>query len=653
MFLQLKHHLVLPVRAVVTLLFVCAVFAQQPPTTEIEPVRTSITVMERVQTEAPAFVSVLSKEDVQEQPSVNLDDRLRAIPGFTLFRRSSSLVANPTTQGVSLRGLGSSGASRTLVLWDGIPINDPFGGWVYWTRVNPDELERVEISRGASTSVFGDRAMSGAIALFSRPAEPLRVTASYEGGNKNTHMSTLGLSHVWKRFAASGQVRGFTSDGYYIVQESRRGLADTKANVKFLAGDTRLDYLGSSDRFFLKLDILAEHRDNGTLITENSTGLGTIAAHYSKQWTSDTISVLGYHTREAYRATFSAVSADRNTDRLTFLQRVPSEAVGAAGLWRRRGNDWGLLAGADMQRVEGTSTDTLVPTGQRIGGGSQFQQGTFIQVDGGAGPAKVFLGARQQFTGRGTRFFSPNAGLALGRGFWRVRGSVYRSFRAPTLNELFRDFRAGNAETRANPELRPETMFGAEAGLDVVGEHGRIALTLFRHEIDNVITNVTLSTTPQLISRQRQNAAEALVRGVDLTFSRGFGSYWRGEAGYLFSDSRFSTGPRIPQVPRHSGMAQLTFSREGTLVSGGFRSFSHQFEDDLNRFLMGGFATLQFVARQRITGGLSAQFAADNLLNREYVVGVTAPAAGSVSPLYAIGAPRLWRAGLRWDGPLR
>ena len=100
-------------------------------------------------------------------------------------------------------------------------------------------------------------------------------------------------------------------------------------------------------------------------------------------------------------------------------------------------------------------------------------------------------------------------------------------------------------------------------------------------------------------------------------------------------------------------MAQLTFSREGTLVSGGFRSFSHQFEDDLNRFLMGGFATLQFVARQRITGGLSAQFAADNLLNREYVVGVTAPAAGSVSPLYAIGAPRLWRAGLRWDGPLR
>lgn len=74
--------------------------------------------------------------------------RLRQVPGFSLFRRSSSVVAKPTTQGVSLRAIGSSGASRTLVLWDGIPINDPFGGWVYWTRIDPAHIDRVEIDRG-------------------------------------------------------------------------------------------------------------------------------------------------------------------------------------------------------------------------------------------------------------------------------------------------------------------------------------------------------------------------------------------------------------------------------------------------------------------------------------------------------------------------
>src|SRR5882762_7142471 len=132
--------------------------AQTPPpakdtTVKIEPVRTSITVVENVTTETPAHMSVIDNKEIRETPGDNLDDRLRKVPGFSLFRRSSSLVAHPTTQGISLRGIGSSGASRSLVLWDGIPANDPFGGWVYWTQFQPEEISRVEISRGAATSL--------------------------------------------------------------------------------------------------------------------------------------------------------------------------------------------------------------------------------------------------------------------------------------------------------------------------------------------------------------------------------------------------------------------------------------------------------------------------------------------------------------------
>src|SRR4051794_37807021 len=87
----------------------------QPP--PIPPVKTSITVTDRVGAEAPAAITVLDRTAVQQQPGLNVDDRLRVVPGFSLFRRSSSVVANPATQGVSLRGLGSSGAGRTLVLW--------------------------------------------------------------------------------------------------------------------------------------------------------------------------------------------------------------------------------------------------------------------------------------------------------------------------------------------------------------------------------------------------------------------------------------------------------------------------------------------------------------------------------------------------------
>src|ERR1035437_6393078 len=161
--------------------------AQREPQKPPEPLHTTITVVEKISTETPANVTVVDSTGLQQTPGTNLDDRLRDVPGFSLFRRSSSLVANPTTQGLSLRGIGSSGASRTLVLWDGIPANDPFGGWVYWTQLIPDEMERVEISRGAATSVFGDRAMSGAIAIFSRPSEPRRLLAEYQAGSQNSH----------------------------------------------------------------------------------------------------------------------------------------------------------------------------------------------------------------------------------------------------------------------------------------------------------------------------------------------------------------------------------------------------------------------------------------------------------------------------------
>ncbi len=132
---------------------------------------TTVTVVGSLTSESPASISVIDQEQLQAIPGSNLDDRLRQVPGFSLFRRSSSVVANPTTQGVSLRATGSSGASRTLVLWDGIPLNDPFGGWVYWTRIDPAFVDRVEVDRGGTTAVFGDRALGGNISLFAPPAQ--------------------------------------------------------------------------------------------------------------------------------------------------------------------------------------------------------------------------------------------------------------------------------------------------------------------------------------------------------------------------------------------------------------------------------------------------------------------------------------------------
>ena len=597
-------------------------------------------MVEKITTETPANITVESRQQIEQQPGINLDDRLRDVPGFTLFKRSSSVVANPTTQGVSLRGIGSSGASRTLVLWDGVPVNDPFGGWVYWTQFIPDEIERVEISRGAATSLFGNLAMSGEIGVFTEQPKAFHALFDYETGNENTHDVTVGASQLWSRWAISGTARAFDTDGYYVVPASIRGPVDWRAGVRFVTGDVHVDSFSSLGNLFFKVNLLAEDRANGTMLTHNSTALGTAALHYVRSWRHDSFSLLAYHVREGFHSTFSSVGAGRRTERLTYQQTVPSQSSGGALLWQHHELGWNFTGGGDADRVSGTDTDRLMPSGFRIGSGSQFQKGMFGQGDVTYRSLKLFAGARENFVATGERFFSPSAGLAWGRKRLRLRGSVYRAFRAPTLNELYRNFSVGNTFTEANAGLRPETVFGSEAGIDWVGEGSSVRVTAFRNSMDNLITNVTLSSSPSSIVRQRANAAAALSRGVEAEFRKQWKD-WSGEAKYLFADSRFLSGPRISQVPKHQGSAELAYRHGGTLASAELRSFDYQFDDDLNQFRLPGFATVQLMLRQRLTGAFSAELGLENALNRVFYTAFT--------PTPNTGEPRLWRVGIRWD----
>ncbi len=619
--------------------------SQTPP-----PLKTTVTVNATLSTETPAAITVLDQQQLTETPGINLDDRLRQVPGFSLFRRSSSLVANPTTQGVSLRGTGSSGASRTLILWDGIPINDPFGGWVYWTRIDPAYLDRVEVDRGASTSVFGDRAMGGTISLFSPAEQHQHIFADYFGGNDRTEDVSAAYSNLWGPWGLSLHSRAFTTDGYYITPEPVRGKVDDPANVRFATGDLHLDYLGKADRLSLHFDVLAEERHNGTVLTHNSTGLGTLGASYTHSWTNDQVSFLVFHTQEQFHSTFSSVALNRNSETLTSKQTVPVQDTGGAAYWQHHAHHdrikWNTIVGADVDDTHGISYDYSYSTHILTpGGGTLLEHGIFGQADVSIGPVEFFGGIRHQFTGQhGETFVSPNAGMAIGAKQFRFRTSGYRSFRAPTLNELYRNFRVGNALTLANPALIPEGLAGVEAGVDWIGETTRISLTLFRNDLEHLIDNATISSSPALILRQRSNFPAALSRGVETNIVRRW-THWNAEAGYLFADARLSTGQRIPEVPKQQGTAQLTYSAKSTLISAGIRAFGLQFDDDLNQFKLPGYAALQLTAQQHLTKRLSAVAAVENLLDRSFLVALT--------PSPNTGAPRLWRIGLRWSGSIK
>src|SRR5258707_12677628 len=94
-----------------------------------------------------------------------LDQALRQVPGLSLFRRNSSLSANPSVQGVSLRSIAPSGAGRALVTLDSVPQNDPFGGWGIWSALPPEDISGAQIVRGAAAGPYGAGALTGVIAL--------------------------------------------------------------------------------------------------------------------------------------------------------------------------------------------------------------------------------------------------------------------------------------------------------------------------------------------------------------------------------------------------------------------------------------------------------------------------------------------------------
>ncbi|HKR65977.1 MAG TPA: TonB-dependent receptor plug domain-containing protein, partial [Thermoanaerobaculia bacterium] len=271
--------------------------------------------------DTPASVVVLSKETLAQTPAPTLDDALRQVAGFTLFRRAGSRVANPTTQGVSLRGVGASGASRALVLDDGVPLNDPFGGWVYWGRVPREALERVEVLRGGASDLYGSSAMGGVIQFVRRRAPGVSVDASFGTQNTGTTSLFAGSEH----FSVAGDF--LSTDGYVLVRPEERGAVDVEADSRH----TSVDATARRGSAFLRGSYYRERRNNGTPLQENDTTNRQLAA--GGDLFAGALALRAYASDQDYFQTFSTIANDRASERLTIEQRVPSRGAGANAQW--------------------------------------------------------------------------------------------------------------------------------------------------------------------------------------------------------------------------------------------------------------------------------------------------------------------------------
>lgn len=634
---------------------------QSAPASQVtDEVTVTATRTERRLADTAASVVVLSQEELESTAAGTVDDALRQVPGFSLFRRSGSRFANPTTQGVSLRGLGASGASRALVLADGIPLNDPFGGWIYWGRVPRVSLGRVEVLRGAGSDLYGSAALGGVVQLLRlEPSEPTFV-AEVSYGERETPEGGLFVAERWGRWAASLGAESFRTGGYIPVEPATRGAVDAPAASRHSAVDLTLErQVGEEGHVFLRGSWFDEERDNGTRLQVNDTTIRQASLGLDGGAGGGWLSLRAWGSDQDYFQTFTAVAPGRDSENLTREQRVPAESLGGSAQWTRTlGDRHGLVAGLDLREVSGTSDELIFggPVPRRTAaGGTQRMGGLFIEDLVSLTPRlSLTLGARLdgwRNAGEEEReetAFSPRASLLWkATGLWAWTASAYRGFRAPTLNELYRDFRVGDVLTLANEDLEAERLAGAETGAVFTSSRVTARSVLFWMEVDRSVANVTLSATPGLITRQRRNLGRTRSRGLELEGTSRLGGRWTLSGGYLLSEATVESGReleglRIPQVPEHQASLQLRFFDPwiGTLGLQA-RWTGDQFDDDRNQFPLESFATVDALLSRQVGRGLEVFLAGENLFDESYEIGRT--------PVRTLGPPRSVRVGVRFE----
>lgn len=631
--------------------------------------------------ETAASVVVLSSEELERTAALTPDDALRQVPGFQLFRRTGSRAANPTAQGVSLRGVGASGASRAVVLYDGVPLNDPFGGWVYWTRVPREGIGRVEVVRGGSSALYGSAALGGVIQFVPRPrpgVRELRLELSY--GSQGTPDASLYFAERRGRWLFTAAAQDFKTDGYVPVAESQRGPVDTRAASRGAAGELYVErQYGGGLSLSARASSYGESRQNGTPLQFNRTHIRQFVAGGSyAPGGIGAFRLRAYASTQVLDQSFTAVSADRRSETLTRLQRVPAQGPGLSLQWSGfAGGRHSLVAGFESGEARGAS-DELVYVGGRasslVGAGGRARTFSLFARDQIVVTQRFILApaarvdhwrnfrAQQTtrplagapsvngFADRDESAFSPQLS-ALFKVNERVllNATFARAFRAPTLNELYRSFRVGNVLTLADENLRAERLTSGEAGLVYEPRLGAsLRANAFWTDVTRAVANVTLSTSPSLITRQRRNLGRTRTRGFEAEGEVRPAARWTLSAGYLFADARVARFPadasleglRVPQVARQQLTFQARYTNPARFSFGvQARGSSSQFDDDQNILRLRGYFTLDALASRRLARGVDLFAAAENLTGRRYEVGRT--------PVLTLGPPLFVRAGLR------
>ncbi len=635
--------------------------------------------------ESPVTTRLLTQTDLDATASVTLDGEMRRLPGVELFRRSSSLVANPSSQGISLRGLGSTSASRTLLTEDDVPLNDAFAGTIHWLEQQELAIQRIELVRGGASDLYGSSAIGGVVNVVPvRPgSDRMELRSSY--GVEGTYGDSLMLQakHGPWGLLTSGGVVG--TDGFIQESPPQRGPVDVASNVHSQNGVLLAEHDLGALRFFARGNGFNEARNNGTPFQTNGTRLWRYST--GADWRGPrqgTLVARIYGSTDHFRQTFSSISnvpifgnptcSYRCGEIPSKFSLTPNNEIGAVAHWNQPLTAGLLLvAGADThdtrvwdreQSYGSSAALTNLHDHQRDSAG--YAEAMWVRK-GWTATGSVRMDWFENFDGHellwnGTswganptqptqfnqHFLDPRLGLSRKLfDHWAVSASVFRAFREPTPNELYRSTQVGNQLTKPNSSLLSERATGWEIGLATEYRWGSVRTSYYLTQVNRPITAVTINANSSPILLMRENLGQIESRGVSVDYELAPRRWLGLDGGYQFARATVTRGSLgsqdlgnwIPEVARNMATMNLRALRPalGTLSLQG-RLSGRQFDDDANAYLLHSYLRLDVYGSHEFGKRFELFAAGENLLNREIEVAKT--------PTTTLATPRVERAGI-------
>lgn len=645
---------------------------QSLPPPELQP---EIVVTGRALTppraEASLHVDRLTERELRAQGPQPLDRLLDRLAGVQQFRRADSRSAHPTSQGLSLRALGGNAASRALVLLDGVPQADPFGGWISWPAIGTLGLSEARLIRGGGSVTAGPGALAGTLELSSS-VTPGAIGAVEAGTRSSLAMEGLAAEQVGTGLISVTGRLG-RSDGFIPVVESSRGLADRPAPYRNASGRLRwVAPITDQTELQANLSTFTDRRERGLAFTRNATD-GTDLSLRAVSRGGLPWSGLVYFQSRQFKSSFATAGASRSAARRVSLQYdVPGDAIGwSAEIRPRLDGRTELRLGLDGRRMSGESREfanyvASAPTRQREAGGTTAHDGLFAEISRQSDGLTLTAAARADRWHIGTGRLVERS-LASGavttneiyrpRSGWRptgrigaslavspaisLRGAAYAGWRLPTLNELFRPFRVGADATAANPLLDPERLRGAEVGADLRDGEWTVSATLFANRLVDPIANVTMGSGPGVFPgvgfvpaggayRQRQNleAIEALGLEAGGGWERG---PWSLAGNVSFTDARVRAsgaaaglnGRRPAQSPSLAASARAGWASHGGSLELALHYEGRRFEDDLNQQRLPSAFVVDVVSGLPLRKQVAVTARIENLFNAKRITAIS------------------------------